>query len=192
MKKLIYFGFLLLFFSSCKKEYAYLQKSSEDSFLHKQKNEPISVVELDQQAIVASTDDSPLLTDFTPIYRFEDYEVASDNEVVGNNQVVQKENPKNKKKNKKKKVEEKKSWQKTLFPNDDVKEKKPKKKSSGINFRRWNSMIPTGFLFLGIAILLAVFNVPTLPVLFGIAAIVFLFLGLKRFFRKRKRQNLFR
>lgn len=186
MKNLLYFSLLLLFATSCKKEYAYLQKSSEDTFLHKQKSESIQIEALNEANVVASLDDTPTFVEQTPLYAFES------KEVVVSERMPTKQLDKPKKKKKSKQVEEKRGWQSKLFPNDEVDGRKPKKKSSGVHFRRWNAMIPTGFILLGVAILLSFISLNSLALLFAVASILFLYLGFKRFFRKRKRQNLFR
>jgi hypothetical protein len=55
-----------------------------------------------------------------------------------------------------------------------------------------NSTIYIGLIILGIAILLALVSLNSLSFLFGIAAILFLYLGFKRYFRKQRRRDFFR
>jgi hypothetical protein len=55
-----------------------------------------------------------------------------------------------------------------------------------------NSTIYTGLIILGIAILLALISLNSLSFLFGVAAILFLYLGFKKYFRKQRRRDFFR
>lgn len=55
-----------------------------------------------------------------------------------------------------------------------------------------NSTIYTGLIILGIAILLALVSLNSLSFLFGVAAILFLYLGFKNYFRKQRRRDFFR
>ena len=55
-----------------------------------------------------------------------------------------------------------------------------------------NSTIYTGLIILGIAILLALVSLNSLSFLFGLAAILFLYLGFKSYFRKQRRRDFFR
>jgi Flp pilus assembly protein TadB len=81
-----------------------------------------------------------------------------------------------------------------LFPNQQVKEtqKRPVKKKKKKSFKRWGTMIPSGFVFLGIAILLSLININGLALLFGVAAILFLFLGFRKLLRRKRRRDIFR
>ena len=55
-----------------------------------------------------------------------------------------------------------------------------------------NSTIYTGLIIFGIAILLALVSLNSLSLLFGLAAILFLYLGFKKYFRKQRRRDFFR
>ncbi len=79
-----------------------------------------------------------------------------------------------------------------LFPNKQLKQtqKEPTKKKKPL--KRWGTMIPTGVVFLGIAILLSLININGLALLFGVAAIFFLYLGIRKLLRKRRRREIFR
>jgi hypothetical protein len=55
-----------------------------------------------------------------------------------------------------------------------------------------NSTIYTGLIIFGIAILLALVSLNSLSLLFGLAAILFLYLGFKSYFRKQRRRDFFR
>lgn len=56
----------------------------------------------------------------------------------------------------------------------------------------FNDQVKIGGLFLGGAILLSLFNLSSLALLFGLAALLLLFLGLKKYFRKQRRKKSFR
>jgi hypothetical protein len=76
-------------------------------------------------------------------------------------------------------------------PKQNQKEK-PKKKKKGKKFRQISSNLFVGFIFLGIAIVLAFLKLPTLVLLFGLASIIFLAIGLKKIWKKKRRQNRFK
>lgn len=64
--------------------------------------------------------------------------------------------------------------------------KKPLKKNK--NWRKMGSNLVIGFVFLGIAVGLSLLHLGALAILFGLASIIFLILGIKKAFRlKRKR-----
>lgn len=74
-------------------------------------------------------------------------------------------------------------------PKQDPKAKKKKKK--GKKFRQISSNLFVGFIFLGIAIVLAFLKLPTLVMLFGLASIIFLAIGLKKIWKKKRRRSRF-
>jgi hypothetical protein len=55
-----------------------------------------------------------------------------------------------------------------------------------------NSTIYTGFIILGIAIVLALVSLESLSLLFGLAAIVLLYIGFKKYLRRKKWRDIFR
>ncbi|WP_162628077.1 hypothetical protein [Arcticibacterium luteifluviistationis] len=75
-----------------------------------------------------------------------------------------------------------------VLKQDPVQRAKEKKKRKRRRFwRQTGSNLFIGAFFLGIAIVLTLVHLQSLAALFGLASILFLFFGLKKFFKKRKR-----
>ncbi|MFT6206084.1 MAG: hypothetical protein ACJA1O_003711 [Spirosomataceae bacterium] len=180
MKKLL--GFLLLssfIFTSCKREYAFVQPAQVDIFVQK------------QRVRTPNQDANPILTlletkEVTPA------EIVMD-EIIPEASLLVIENylPQNQKQVQRRQGG---TFMEKLFPNQQVKEtqKRPVKNKKKKPFKRWGTMIPSGFIFLGIAILLSLININGLALLFGVAAILFLFLGFKKLLRRKRRRDIFR
>ncbi|UBM57190.1 hypothetical protein LAG90_10190 [Marinilongibacter aquaticus] len=86
-------------------------------------------------------------------------------------------------------VEAKKVSEEKVSPKQDPRLKAKRKRQNRRIWRKAGANLTAGGLFLGIAIGLAIANLGSLATLFGLAAIVFLYFGLKKFFKKRKRQK---
>ncbi|MFT7436171.1 MAG: hypothetical protein ACI8UX_001971 [Psychromonas sp.] len=74
-------------------------------------------------------------------------------------------------------------------PEPKNKEKQKKKRKRDRFWRQMGSNLLIGIVFLSVAVLMALIQVPSLTLLFGLASILFLIFGLKKVFRKRKRKS---
>lgn len=72
------------------------------------------------------------------------------------------------------------------------KNERPEKRKRVMQNTFFNDQIKIGGLFLGGAIILSLFNLSGLALLFGVASLLLLFLGLKKYFRKQRRKKAFR
>lgn len=176
-----------LFFASCKREYAFVQPAKVDVFAQKQRirvtqQEEVSKLTLSENKKNTSAEiamievvsevlpyavEPELAQQQKPIFRGKKKQVQNNSEAT---------------------------FLRKIFPNKELKQtqKKPVKKKKKKTFKRLGTMIPTGFVFLGIAILLSLININGLALLFGVAAILFLFLGFKKLLRKKRRRDIFR
>lgn len=166
---------------SCKKDVAYFQQSAYSSYINAKKNielQPI-IIQPDIQ-LSASLDNATI---------FSTEPKSSENliiEVYPTNVVELHKNKINKKIIKHQKVD----FHTTNTPitvNNHKKLFKRNPKEVPLN-----STIYTGLIILGIAILLALVSLNSLSFLFGLAAILFLYLGFKKYFRKQRRRDFFR
>lgn len=192
IKPLILSLLTLLFLSACKREYAQVQPTSVDSFVQKQRIKP-----------TAETADKPvrppatLESQQTEIINLElqtTDKFELENELIRESNTEAKEQSLNSTRiNRSHSLLNlaTPSTYKSLVQHLGEFQKKPVKQKKK-PLRRWNAMIPAGFIFLGIAILLALINLNGLALLFGVASILFLFLGFKKLFRRNKRRSLFR
>ncbi len=183
MKKLT---FLLLAFTllvSCRKQFASFQKSPNIVYTTKKKpiEIPLEIIQPKQSNITASTQDS---YDFAKQSRVFGSET---NEAIILNLSV---NDDGGRKRRKKVSKNQETFFEKVFPNQTHNDKKVvKKRRKPVSF---NSTIYSGFVILGIAILLALVSLSSLSLLFGVAAIIFLYLGFRKYFRKIQRRNIFR
>lgn len=179
MKKLT---FLLLAFTllvSCRKEFASFQKSPNINYTTQKKSIviPVEVTQPEPPTLIASIQD----TEPIEVFRLET------NETTTRKPQINDDGRRKKQKNVSKKEE---TFFEKIFPSQHTKDKKPtKKRRKPVPF---NSNIYTGFIILGIAILLALVSLNSLSLLFGVAAILFLYLGFKKYFRRKKRRDIFR
>ncbi len=178
-----YFLLLLCLFmvSSCKKDVAYFQQSAYSSYIHAKKN-----IEPQPNIIEPAIELSASLDNAT---------IFSTEPTLSENLIIEAHPTKvvafNISKIKKRIIKQ----QKVAFysTNTPITVKYPKKL-----FKRnpkevpLNSTIYTGLIILGIAILLALVSLNSLSFLFGLAAILFLYLGFKKYFRKQRRRDFFR
>lgn len=174
MKQLSILICILFFASSCKKELTFIQKAKEDVFVRKSAEEtPILIYDID--ATLSASEEPTMLPILNlPTETIEPFQEKDQNW---------------ERRKKRKKVQSKKeTFFEKVFPNRTESKQKPKKKPT---FRRYNSFIPAGFAILGIAILLALLSLQSLSLLFGLAALLILFIGFKRFFRRKNRRKLF-
>jgi hypothetical protein len=190
MKKILGFLFLSSFtFTSCKHEYAFIQPAQADDFVQRQR------VRIPNQG--ANFKSTLLEIKEVPVGGIATDEVIPE-ALLGTieNHPTQNQKPSfggGKKKKSQVQSRQGGTLMEKLFPNQQVKEKqkrpiKKKKKS----FKRWGTTIPTGLAFLGIAILLSLISINGLALLFGVAAILFLFLGFRKLLRRKRRRDIFR
>ncbi len=183
MKPLTFSLLSLLVFSSCKKDFAYFQKSRESTYLHKKNSiKTESKIAPIEPNLTASVDNSliilPKINVFSP-----DKTEFDTKKIFWNDD--------RKKRRKKKNMgSSKESFIEKIFPNQGHKDQKSTKKRQ--NPVTLNSTIYTGFVILGIAIVLALVSLNSLSLLFGFASIILLYFGFKRFFRKKQRRDIFR
>lgn len=69
---------------------------------------------------------------------------------------------------------------------------KPKKKKNKKKKVRFNDGLKIGTIFLVIAIIMGIFSLTQLTLLFGLVSILFLYFGLKKYYRQRRRRNIFK
>lgn len=191
MKNLI--GFLLLsslIFTGCKREYAFVQPAKVDVFEQKQRVKIVNPAVAQKSFSVENEDEishesirQEAKLDL-PISILKTEPTQEKKPLIGGG------------KKKKKQVQSRQSptFLERLFPNQQLKktQKEPTKKKKKKPFRRYGTMIPTGFVFLGIAVLLSLININGLALLFGVAAIFFLYLGIRKLLRKKRRREIFR
>lgn len=178
MPRLISVLLIITVFSSCKTQYAYFQESSyfqpqpKDVKKKQVKIKPIKPQGLKVEPVSKSLETSEVKFDriFIPIVIAPEREFKIEEKVASSF-----EHPS----------------QKFFQPTVKQDPKAKKKKKRGSKFRKISSNIFIGFTFLGIAILLAILKVPTLVILFGIASIVFLTIGLKKIWKKKRRRSRF-
>lgn len=183
MKQLTLFFFSLIVFTSCRKDFASFQKSPNLSYSrqHSVQKSEISI-DLTKPILVASVDESPLFLEQKEIF----FAKISENEPNKSSW----DDDRRKRKNRKNVSQRKGTFIQKIFPNLTYNDKKVVKKH-----RKpvpLNSTIYTGFIILGIAIILALLSFGSLSLLFGVASIIFLYLGFKAYFRKKRRRDIFR
>ena len=181
MKHITFLLLSLIVFSSCRKDLAYFQKSP--SLTYSQKKNIINTkiqCPATEPVLVASIDDSSLFIEKIEPFSPKIVEIEVKNSLWDDGR----------KKKKKKKSVGQGTFIEKIFPNQAHKDKKISKKRR--NPVPLNSTIYTGLIILGVAILLALVSFNSLSLLFGVAAIIFLYLGFKRYFRKKRRRNIFR
>lgn len=183
MKKLTFLLLTFILLSSCRKEFASFQKSPNINYAVKEKpiEIPLEVVKPEQPNLIASTQYSYALTEPNEVFQ------SKNNEISTQNTQINDDGGRKKRKSVSKRQE---TFFEKIFPNQHSKEKQTvKKRRKAVPL---NSTIYTGFIILGIAILLALVSLNSLSLLFGVAAILFLYLGFKKYFRKKRRRDIFR
>ncbi len=192
VKPLILSLFSVLFLSACKREYALVQPTSVDSFLQKQRVKPAEITtvkptETTTKVEAQQTKNPNLDSETTNIFELKDELIlettAETSEQSVNSTKINR--PLNL-------VDLATPSTFSSFSKQLGKTQKRPVKQKKKPLRRWNAMIPAGFIFLGIAILLTLINLNGLALLFGVASILFLFLGFKKLFRRNKRRSIFR
>ncbi|CAH0994640.1 hypothetical protein EMA8858_00752 [Emticicia aquatica] len=182
MKNLTLLLLTVVVFSSCRKDFASFQKSSNQSYSQKKKVQNSEIqINVPEPILEASIKESEVFFEQKEIISIEISENESNKPLFDDDR----------KRKKRKNVSEKEGTLiHKIFPNLHPKDKKTTKKS-----RKpvpLNSTIYTGFIILGIAILLALVSLNSLSLLFGVASIVFLYFGFKRYFRRKRRRDIFR
>lgn len=131
--------------------------------------------------VMASVENRPVISDKTETYSFKTIEIEEKNTSLDDGR----------KRRNRKNVEKKEgTFIQKIFPNQTHNDKTTiKKRRKPVPL---NSTIYTGFIILGIAILLSLISLSSLSLLFGVAAIIFLYLGFRKYFRKIQRRNVFR
>lgn len=181
MKQSILLLFFLLLFSSCRKDFAYFQKTQVLTYSHPKKNISVekTITPLEPNLLV-SIDDSPFFPN--------KLEIKSPSQGFENSKNNTWDNGRTKRKKRRSVSQKNGSFIDKIFPNSAKKHTKHKRS----NPQLMSPTIATGFVILGIAILLALFALNSLSLLFGLASIVFLYLGFRRYFRKKNRRKIFR
>jgi len=176
---LILFCFCLLV--SCKKDVAYFQQSAYSSYLPSKKNIELqpNIIQHDIQ-LSASLDNATIISTEPKTSENLIIEVYPTNVVELHKSKI-----------KKRIIQQKKiafySTNTPIAVNYHKKFFKRNPKEVPLN-----STIYTGLIIFGIAILLALVSLNSLSLLFGLAAILFLYLGFKSYFRKQRRRDFFR
>ena len=184
MKQLTFLFLAFVLFSSCRKDFAHFQQSKSLVYSHPPKTiTPELIIAPNETPLMASVDESPMFLAETD--SFLPTAIATETAKIAPN------DDDGRRRKKKKNINQSNgTFFERLFPNQVSKNKKlTKKKRNPVPI---NSTITTGFIILGIAILLALISLNSLSLLFGLAAIIFLYLGFKRYFRKKQRRNIFR
>lgn len=183
MKQLTFLLLVFTLLASCRKEFASFQKSPNTNYAAKKKSIeiPFEDIKPEQPNLIVSTQDSYAFTEPSDVFWSKNNEIASQKPQINN------DGGRKKRKNVSKKQE---TFFEKIFPNQHTNDKKNvKKRRKPVPL---NSTIYTGFIILGIAILLALVSLNSLSLLFGVAAIFFLYLGFKKYFRRKKRRDIFR
>ncbi len=183
MKKLTFLFLAFTLLTSCRKDFASFQKSPNINYTIKKKSIeiPVEITQPKQPNLIASTQDSYDFTEPNVFFK------PKSNEIITQKQQIHDDGRKKNRKNISKKQE---TFFEKIFPNQHTKDKKTvKKRRKPVPL---NSTIYTGFIILGIAILLALVSLNSLSLLFGVASILFLYLGFKKYFRKKRRRDIFR
>jgi hypothetical protein len=166
---------------SCKKDVAYFQQSAYSSYINAKKNIELQpkIIQPDIQ-LSASLDNATIISTEPKSSENLIIEAHPTNVEEFNNSKI-----------KKRIIQQKKiafySKNTPIFVNYQKKLFKRNPKEVPLN-----STIYTGLIILGIAILLALVSLNSLSFLFGLAAILFLYLGFKSYFRKQRRRDFFR
>lgn len=183
MKQLTLFFFSLIAFTSCRKDFASFRKSANLSYSHKKNiQNPEIAIDFNKPILIASVDESPIFLEQKETFSAE----ISENEP--NKQLW--DDDRKRRKNQKNVSKKQGTFIEKIFPNQNHNDKKvSKKRRKPVPF---NSTIYVGFIILGIAILLALVSLGSLSLLFGVASIIFLYLGFKAYFRKKRRRDIFR
>lgn len=183
MKQLTLFFFSLIAFTSCRKDFASFQKSPNLSYPQQKNLQNLEVaIDLSEPTLMASVGESSIFLEQKEIFSAK----ISENET---NKLLWDDNRKRRKKRKNVSKKQETFFEK-IFPNQHTKDLKTvKKRQKPVPF---NSTIYIGFIVLGIAILLALVSLGSLSLLFGVASIIFLYLGFKAYFRKKRRRDIFR
>lgn len=183
MKKLTFLLLTFTLLASCRKEFASFQKSPNINYTTKKKSIeiPLEDIKPEQPNLIASTQDSYIFTEPNEVFQSER------NDIVSQKAQISDDGGRKKRKNVSTKQE---TFFEKIFPSQHIKDKKTvKKRRKPVPL---NSTIYTGLVILGIAILLALVSLNSLSILFGFASLFFLYLGLKKYFRRKRRRDIFR
>ncbi|AFK04561.1 hypothetical protein Emtol_3432 [Emticicia oligotrophica DSM 17448] len=174
MKKLSIIIFLFLIISSCKKEFAHFQKSNYST-----NDYSIKPIISQPELLVSNEMESISSRNFTKETVIENPQIPFIKEEINKNR-----------------VKNVKYRSKVLIVKPSFDSKKYSQNSTFKSLKAkpvpLNSAIYTGFIFLAIAISLSLLSLQTLSILFGIASIFMLYIGFKRYFRRRKWREIFR
>lgn len=182
MKQLIILVLSLIIFTSCRKDFASFQKSTNSNYSYSKSNSKTNLSLTPSEPILtASIENFAVFSYKTTTFSSKTIEFKERNTSLADGR---------KRRNRKKVSKKEGTFIQKIFPNQTHNDKKVvKKRRNPVPF---NSTIYTGFIILGIAILLALVSLSSLSLLFGVAAIVFLYLGFKKYFRKKRRRDIFR
>lgn len=166
---------VLLFLSSCQRKFASFQASSRETFEHQSiprlKEQPAPRIErIPEPELVSENTKEESGTGELPVYHIPGLEKI----ITG----VKKNQPK------------------TIFKSDDhqnvFQKEKPKKKKDRRKKPKFNDGLKTGTIFLLIAVIMGIFSLTQLTLLFGLVSVLFLYFGLKKYYRQQRRRNIFK
>ncbi|MDZ7933875.1 MAG: hypothetical protein U5M51_02665 [Emticicia sp.] len=183
MKQLTLFFFSLIAFISCRKDFASFQKSPNLSYSQQKNVQNYDIpINLTEPTLMASAEETPIFLEQKELFS----DKTPEKEV---NQSLWNDD-RRKRKNRRNVNQKQGTFIQKIFPNQTLQDKKTaKKRQKPVPL---NSTIYTGFIILGIAILLALLSLGSLSLLFGVASILFLYIGFKAYFRKKRRRDIFR
>ncbi|MGR3812041.1 hypothetical protein [Jiulongibacter sp. NS-SX5] len=173
-KHLFYLSALIIFMTSCRSQYAPIQETRPLSYRSSEKKLKVDLPFLKKKEIEVEIRDIEKPAGKIQVKRYFP-EIKIKPEEIEIPQVV----------------EEKVEIEKEILTGGDPDKEKLKEKKKRKRRRMWRqfgSNLLIGFVFLGVAIILALIKLQTLAILFGVASILFLIFGLKKLFKKRRRR----
>jgi hypothetical protein len=166
---------VLLFLSSCQRKFASFQAGSRETFEHhsipRLREQPAPRIEkIPEPAAVPEENEAISNMEELPVYHIPRIE-----KIISGF---------------------KKKQSKTISKEDDLQKvfqkEKPKKKKDKRKKPKFNDGLKTGTIFLLIAVIMGFFSLTQLTLLFGLVSILFLYFGLKKYYRQQRRRNIFK
>lgn len=175
-KNSLYFLATLLFLTSCQRKFASFQASSRETFEHqpiprikettvpKIEKIPDPVAEPENNDLVSTAGELPV------------YHIPEVRKII----TAFRKKPAN-------------QYIKTDAHQKVFQKEKPKKKKKNKRKRpTFNDGLKTGTIFLLIAVIMGIFSLTQLTLLFGLVSVLFLYFGLKKYYRQQRRRNIFK
>jgi cation transport ATPase len=178
----VFLSFLI--FSSCHKKMGGFQASSRENFTQTKK--PIPSINAFGDLNVTEQKSELFFEEIETTQLSASTEEGSTNFIESNKKtgIIDFKNIKNVEENKATILEKKPNFQKEK----PSKKKKKRKKRNSV----FNDGVKIGIVFLVIAILLSFLHITQLVILFGLASVIFLYLGLKKYMRRNRLKNIFK